>query len=190
MSSISAPSHRSKGTSRWTLSLPSLINTSAEPSGSPFTSPSSPGAKPSGSSLPDGGSSLTLSPSLLTSSSVAGSKDSVPASASAVTISALETKARVSLLPSFLPAKFRLYEVTIALFPPRSAPPRSHMPLQGPQVFANTLPPSSSSTASWPSRSRVARTFSDPGEMRNSDFTFSPLPSACRAMLALRSMSS
>jgi hypothetical protein len=72
-------------------------------------------------------------------------------------------KFSVARCPSFRPRKFRLYEVTIVFGAAAASCARRHWPMQGPQAFASTTPPISSSARSWPSRSIVARTRSEPG---------------------------
>ena len=61
--------------------------------------------------------------------------------ASAVISSGEPTNANVFGLPSARFAKFLLKECTIVFFSFFSAPTRSHIPIQGPHAFANTLAP-------------------------------------------------
>ena len=59
---------------------------------------------------------------------------------------------------------------------------RSHWPIHGPQAFASTLAPIASRSPNKPSRSMVARTCSEPGEIKKGTRVFKPLAFACRAM--------
>ena len=63
-----------------------------------------------------GGFNLNLEPSLAMRESLVGSNDNRPARDNATTISGLAIKLIVSLLPSFLPGKFLLKDVTIVFF--------------------------------------------------------------------------
>jgi len=78
----------------------------------------------------------------------------------------------------------------IELATPFSSPSRFHWPMQGPQALASTVAPTASSFASWPSRSIVARTCSDPGVISNGVFRRSPWSASCPAIAAIFSMSS
>jgi hypothetical protein len=63
-------------------------------------------------------------------------------------------------------------------------------PMQGPQAFAKTTPPTLSKSLMKPSLSMVKRTSSEPGVMVNSLFVFKPLLTASLTMEAERLMSS
>ena len=65
----------------------------------------------------------------------------LPESAKAITISGLDMKFIVSLLPSFRPGKFLLYEVTIVFVSPFFSSGLLHCPIHGPQAFARTVAP-------------------------------------------------
>ena len=63
------------------------------------------------------------------------------------------------------------------------------LPDAGPHAFASTTPPMSRSACSWPSRSMVARTRSEPGVTRNGTAARAPRRRACCATSAARLMS-
>src|SRR5581483_1332584 len=62
--------------------------------------------------------------------------------------------------------------------------------MHGPHAFASTVAPMASRSARSPSRSIVPRTRSEPGVTRSGVFTRSPALAACRAIDAVRVMSS
>ncbi len=78
----------------------------------------------------------------------------------------------------------------IEFFTPFSVPSRFHWPMQGPQALARTVAPTASSFASWPSRSIVALTCSEPGVINSGVFSRNPFPAICSAMAAIFSISS
>ena len=65
-----------------------------------------------------------------------------------------------------------------------------HCPIQGPQAFASTSPPTFVKESRCPSLSIVALICYEPGVITNSDFTFNPLSIAWLATDAARSISS
>src|ERR1051326_2502063 len=68
-----------------------------------------------------------------------------------------------------------------------SAPARSHMPMHGPQAFANTVAPMLLNTCMNPSRLTVYRTCSEPGVIVNLDLAFIFFSFACFASDTARS---
>src|SRR5919202_4206534 len=147
-----------------------------------------PSSGTSGAAL--GGSNLNFLPSFLVSSSTKGLNDNLPPRAKAITISGLAMKFIVSLLPSFLPGKFLLYDVTIVFGSPFFSSGLLHWPIQGPHAFARTVAPIDFMDSTCPSRSIVALTISEPGVTRRGTFIFAPFDLACSAMLAARDISS
>ncbi len=77
-------------------------------------------------------------------------------------------------MPSFLPGKFRLNELTMESGRPLTASARFHWPIQGPQAFARTVAPICSKVSMNPSRFMVLKIRSDPGVTRKDVFAFSP----------------
>ncbi len=58
-------------------------------------------------------------------------------------------------MPSFRPGKLRLNELTIESALPFTPSARFHCPIQGPQEFESTVPPSCSNVSRKPSRFMV-----------------------------------
>ncbi len=88
----------------------------------------------------------------------------------------------VSLLPSFLPGKFLLYDVTIVLGSPILISGLLHWPIHGPQAFAKTVAPISLRACICPSLSIVALIISDPGVTKREVLVLAPFLSACCAI--------
>ena len=129
-------------------------------------------------------------PSGVSIASVIGLKSRRPVSAYATQISGLPMNARVSGLPSLRFGKLRLNEVRIEFCSPFSMSSRFHWPMHGPQAFASTTAPISSSASSWPSRRIVLWICSEPGVHQSFVAAFTPFSVACRATSAARVRSS
>ena len=87
------------------------------------------------------GGNLSFNPLDEVRESFNGLKERFPLNANAITNSGLAIKFIVSLFPSFLPGKLRLYDVTIVFCSPCFSSGLDHCPMQGPQAFARTVAP-------------------------------------------------